>query len=74
VEDLEKKYKFSLKVIAYIGNDDNDVSCMKKVGLSFAPADCNIFVLEHANVILSRKGGDGTIRESIDMILKNTNE
>jgi 3-deoxy-D-manno-octulosonate 8-phosphate phosphatase (KDO 8-P phosphatase) len=73
IGELARKYKLSFREIAYIGDDDNDIICMEKTGLSFAPADCSISVSKCANIILSRNGGDGAVREAIDIILENAN-
>jgi len=57
--------------IAYIGNDDNDIDCMEKAGISFAPADARISALRVASRILSRRGGDGAVREACDLLLSH---
>jgi len=52
--------------VAYIGDDINDLSVMRKVGLSACPADAVAAVKNMADVILSRNGGDACVREFID--------
>lgn len=53
----------------FIGNDLSDLSCMKIVGCSVAPADAVPAVRNAADLILSRKGGKGALREFCEMLL-----
>ena len=55
--------------IAYIGNDINDVECMKACGLSFCPSDAHESARAIAKMVLKRRGGDGAIRELSDHLL-----
>ena len=55
--------------VAYVGNDINDVECMKAVGYSIAVADAHPSALGIANMVLSACGGQGAIREIVDMII-----
>ncbi|MBI4648232.1 MAG: HAD-IIIA family hydrolase [Bacteroidia bacterium] len=66
LEEWCKQLRISLKEIAFIGDDINDIEIMQKVGLSACPADALEQVKAVAGVILSKKGGDGCIREFID--------
>jgi len=54
---------------AYIGDDVNDLECMKKAGLSGCPADAVKDVLETADYVCSNRGGYGAVREFIDHII-----
>jgi YrbI family 3-deoxy-D-manno-octulosonate 8-phosphate phosphatase len=47
----------------YVGNDVNDVECMKFVGLPFAVADAFPEVRAVARHVLSSRGGHGAVRE-----------
>lgn len=53
---------------AYIGNDVNDLACMGRVAVAFAPADAHS-ALDGVGIALSRNGGNGAIREACDLIL-----
>ena len=57
---------------AYLGNDINDISCMKYVGYPFCPADAHSSVVNYAQV-LSKKGGYGVVRELADLLTKQVN-
>jgi len=71
VSDIAFNYKVWLDVhVAYIGDDCSDVDVMKKVALSFAPADAVEEVKKVAKLITIRKGGEGAVREAIDYVLK----
>lgn len=67
--DLCIKYGIETKNIAYIGDDINDLPVMLNIGLSFCPYDAVPAVKEVVDVIVSRDGGDGAVREAIDFIL-----
>ena len=55
---------------AYMGDDLNDLEVMKIVGLVGAPSDACAEVLEEADFISSKKGGEGAVREFLEYILK----
>jgi len=55
--------------VAYIGDDINDVETLKAVGFSAAPADGLPDVLAVVDYVCRNKGGEGAVREVIDMIL-----
>lgn len=60
----------SLSNTIYVGNDLNDLDCLKAVGCAVVPADANSSVRPYAHLILTRAGGKGAIRELCDLILK----
>ena len=55
--------------VAMIGDDINDFSVMDVVGMSFCPADAVQVVKHKVDVVLSKKGGEGCVRELIDNYL-----
>ena len=56
---------------AYIGNDINDLECLKHVGVAVIPADAHHSVIDTATWILQHNGGRGAIREFADVLLGN---
>lgn len=56
--------------VIYVGNDLNDLPCFPLVGCAVAVADSHPAALEQADLVLSKKGGDGAVRELCEMILK----
>lgn len=67
--DLCSKYEIETKNIAYIGDDVNDIFVLRHVGLSFCPVDAVQAVRDSVDVVVSRNGGEGAVREAIDFIL-----
>ncbi|MDA3896758.1 MAG: HAD-IIIA family hydrolase [Desulfobacteraceae bacterium] len=55
--------------VAFVGDDLPDIPLMKKTGVSIAVADAHDAVKKHADIITSRNGGDGAVREICEMIL-----
>ena len=53
----------------YFGNDLNDLPIMQKVGVSIAPADAHPRIKEIATHVLKSNGGEGFVREGIELIL-----
>lgn len=68
---LCEKYKISLKEIAYIGDDINDIPLLDAVGFSACPANAPDYVKSHATLVLKKKGGDGAFREFVEYILED---
>ena len=64
-----KKYKVSLKEIAFIGDDINDLEVLEKVAFSAVPNDAVIQVKKIADYICKASGGKGCFREISDLIL-----
>ncbi|MFZ3070029.1 MAG: acylneuraminate cytidylyltransferase, partial [Anaerolineaceae bacterium] len=55
--------------IIYVGNDITDLAALPLVGFFATPSDANPEVLRRADLVLSKPGGHGAIRELCDMIL-----
>jgi YrbI family 3-deoxy-D-manno-octulosonate 8-phosphate phosphatase len=53
----------------YLGNDTNDVPCFSQVGCALAVADAQPVARRQADIILSRNGGHGAVRELCDLLL-----
>lgn len=60
--------------VAYIGDDLNDLVVLARCGLGFAPADAAEEVRTVADVVLSRRGGRGAVRELAEILLKTRGE
>lgn len=63
------KNDFKLNHVAYVGNDVNDLGAMKLVGYSFCPTDSHEIIKKISDHIFKTKGGDGVIRELLDLII-----
>jgi YrbI family 3-deoxy-D-manno-octulosonate 8-phosphate phosphatase len=63
------KLGIGLEQVAIIGDDINDLDVFRKVGFSACPSDAVTVIKSHADVILSKKGGEGCVREFVDAYL-----
>jgi YrbI family 3-deoxy-D-manno-octulosonate 8-phosphate phosphatase len=70
LEKICKFYNILSSEIAFIGDDVNDIELMKKVGFSVTPSDGVFQAKKIANYICKNSGGNGALREMIDLILK----
>lgn len=64
-----KEMNIGFENVAYIGDDINDLPVIEKAGLSACPADAMTLVKEAVHIVLSKKGGDGCVREFIEKYL-----
>lgn len=55
--------------IAYVGNDVNDLGALGLVGWPIAVANAHPQVKAAARVVLTRRGGEGAVREVIERML-----
>lgn len=67
------KEKLSWSQVAVIGDDLNDYKMLKKAGLSFAPANASRYIKNMVNVVCSKNGGEGAVREMLEYIFKEYN-
>jgi 3-deoxy-D-manno-octulosonate 8-phosphate phosphatase (KDO 8-P phosphatase) len=56
--------------VAYIGDDLPDIPLLKRAGLAVAVSNAVPEVKSVAHYVTSRRGGDGAVREVIELILK----
>ena len=69
--DYSKKNDIDLKNVAYVGNDINDKDAMQAVAFTFCPADAHDSIKRISDHVFKRNGGDGVIRELLDLIKEN---
>jgi len=55
--------------LVYVGNDLNDLAAMQISGFSVAPVDSHPLILNQADLVLPRKGGDGFVSEFIVLLI-----
>ena len=65
-----KKNNITLNKVAYVGNDINDMEVMKIVATRFCPPDAHCSIIAISDYVLKTKGGDGIIRELLDLIIQ----
>ena len=56
--------------VAYVGNDVNDIECLRQVGVPVCVADAWPAVRRAARFVTGRRGGDGAVREVCDLVLE----
>lgn len=71
LRDVCEKLHVELSQVAYIGDDLNDLPCMKICGYSACPSDAMKQVKNNVSYVCETKGGDGAVREFIDHIVSN---
>ncbi len=69
LEEWRADLGLDLSEIAYVGDDVNDLEIMQAVGLSACPADAVEAIKVISTIQLTRKGGDGCVRELVDEYL-----
>ncbi len=69
LEKLIKHYKLKSVEVAFIGDDINDLSVLRKVGLSVCPADTFDYIKKEVDLVTFAKGGKGVLREVADLVL-----
>jgi 3-deoxy-D-manno-octulosonate 8-phosphate phosphatase (KDO 8-P phosphatase) len=70
LEEILKKEGLSWHQVAAIGDDLNDYNMLKKVGLSFTPANGTQYLKDFVNVVCENRGGEGAVREMLEYIFK----
>lgn len=71
VSDMRKllfQENITLEETAYIGDDINDLECMKIVGLKGCPIDAAWEVKQISDYVTERTGGNGAVREFVEWI------
>jgi N-acylneuraminate cytidylyltransferase len=69
LRDLAASRGLALEQIAYVGNDVNDLECLRIAGVSIAPADAHPDVLKIADLVLLKAGGHGAVREICELAI-----
>ena len=68
---LCNKLEISLKEVAYIGDDINDLELLNAVGFTGVPINSPILSKFQPDFISKRTGGSGAFREFSDVIIEN---
>ncbi len=69
-EHIKAKWKLSDEEVAYIGDDEFDLPVLERVGFSASPSDAVPSVKKRVHFVCTHSGGNGAVREVIDLILK----
>jgi len=69
LDQLLEKLGLQIDNVAAIGDDLNDLQMLKAAKISFVPRDASSYVDKIATVILSKRGGEGAVREMIEYLI-----
>ena len=69
LDEVRKRLGLEWRHIAYLGDDWVDLAPMSRVGLPVAVANALPDVKEMARLVLQKEGGNGAVRELVDLLL-----
>ena len=72
VEILQDEFEVKKENILYVGDDLNDLTVRKSVGLLIAPNDASKNLKKYCDAILKSNGGYGAVRELAERLLRGT--
>src|SRR6266436_10436232 len=70
LEEILQTTGASANEVAYVGDDLPDLSVLQRVGLAVAVANAAPEVKRAAHYVTARSGGEGAVREVVELILK----
>lgn len=68
-QQIKQKLSLSDSEIAYMGDDEPDIPVIQQVAFSAAPSDAVPSVRKSVDYVCKRRGGEGAVREVVDLIL-----
>ncbi|MBP9213556.1 MAG: HAD hydrolase family protein [Chitinophagaceae bacterium] len=73
-KEICEKENITLQEVAYIGDDINCIELLQSVGIAACPNNAVKSVKQIKGIIhLEKSGGDGAVREFVEMLLSNNN-
>jgi 3-deoxy-D-manno-octulosonate 8-phosphate phosphatase (KDO 8-P phosphatase) len=69
LRDFATKHELELDEVCFIGDDVNDVAAMGIGGLAVAPSGAQPAAKAVATMVTTARGGEGSVREVVDMLL-----
>ncbi|MFH1308558.1 MAG: HAD hydrolase family protein [Patescibacteria group bacterium] len=69
LDEERDKRNFDFSQVLFMGNDLNDMECMKKAGIGVAVADAMEVVRKKADYVTKHRGGKGAFREIVELII-----
>ena len=69
LQNILAEKNISPEQVIYVGNDVNDLECFPVAGFAVAPSDAEPAVLMAADMVLTRRGGHGAVREICDTLM-----
>lgn len=71
LEQLTQELGFAFSQVLYVGDDLPDLPSMSRVGLACCPADAVSEVKAVAHFVSRHRGGEGAVREILELILQS---
>ena len=71
LDALRARLGLAVGEVAMMGDDLPDLPAMARAGLALAPANAAAEVRRAAHWVARRRGGDGAVREAVEMLLKS---
>ena len=71
LQDIMQRYGATLDEVAYIGDDYNDLECMRLCGYSACPADAEDDIKQQVDYVCETKAGEGAVREFVKKIIND---
>jgi 3-deoxy-D-manno-octulosonate 8-phosphate phosphatase (KDO 8-P phosphatase) len=68
LDELIERYSCMREDVVFVGNDINDIDCLKVVGFPIVVADAHPEVFEFSKYTTKNAGGRGAVREVCDLI------
>ena len=69
LRDFARKHYLDLEQVCFVGDDVNDVPALELAGLAVVPATAHADARSRAGLVTKAVGGQGAVREVVDMIL-----
>jgi 3-deoxy-D-manno-octulosonate 8-phosphate phosphatase (KDO 8-P phosphatase) len=69
LKEITREKNIPMYSVAFIGDDINDLECMKNCGMKACPADAVPEIKAIADFVCAKNGGDGAVREFIESIV-----
>lgn len=72
LEEFMRSQGITFEQVAYVGDDVLDLPLVRRVGLGVAVANAVNDLKRYADYVTDKAGGEGAVREVIDLILKRS--
>jgi 3-deoxy-D-manno-octulosonate 8-phosphate phosphatase (KDO 8-P phosphatase) len=74
VETILQQTGLNWEDVCFIGDDVVDICVLKRVGLAIVVGDGTADTKEYAHYVTEAKGGNGAVREAVELILRAQNK
>ena len=69
--EWSEKNALDLSRAIFVGNDINDIPLLSVVGFPVAVADCASEIIPYVKYQLTKRGGEGAVREICDIVFES---